>query len=155
MTSASVSPSAAPAARLLVRCAGARRLLPAALVAVALAGCGSSSSASDQVRSAWNDLKSALVNGDGSKLCGLLTSTAQSQLVSEVRTLDPSVKDCQGAAKILLERAKAERSKLSSATLKTVSVHGNTATTSDSTGGTPNTWVKQGGSWKLSATSSS
>lgn len=124
--------------------------MAAALVTLALAGCGGSTSPKDQVKAAWNSLKDSFVNDNPSELCSLLSSQSTTQLINALKLTGSTATDCKSAAKVLLSRISGQRSRLQTIKLLSVSVSGNTATTTDSGGGTPARWVKEGGGWKLS-----
>jgi hypothetical protein len=128
-------------------------------VAVGLAGCGGGGSstssggkASDPVagvRSTLREFANDLLNGNYGAACDLFTPSARSQVGGS------------GCANLLAQAMKASkgRSEVQQALPKIdtwpVSVHGNTATTPNVNGGSPTTFVKQGGRWLIGAGGSS
>jgi hypothetical protein len=120
-----------------------------ALIVVAIAGCGSPSPR-DQLRSAWGELKHALVHGDANGLCALLDDTARAQLLAAIAQLSPpSSSSCASAARTLFQVSRDARQQVSGAKLLSVRVDGDSATTTDSTGPPADQWVKADGSWQL------
>ena len=61
----------------------------------------------------------------------------------------PSSSSCESAAKTLFQLSPDARQKLAGAELVSVHVHGDTATTTDTTGPPANDWVKVDGDWQL------
>jgi len=135
-----------------------RALLLGAAIAAPLSGCGGSSSSvspQDQIRSNFDQIKSAVQNSDAGKFCSLISTSAQQELISQVNKLKPT-HDCTSAAKILFTFGGATlKQKLGNAKLKKITVNGDTAVTTDNTGGGPSHWLKQGGTWKLATDSGS
>jgi hypothetical protein len=133
-------------------------------VAVGLAGCGGGHSsstgksntttnqASDPVagvRATLREFANDLLSGNYNGACDLFTASARSQVGGS------------GCANLLAQAMKASknRSDVQQALLKIgswpVSVHGNTATTPNVNGGSPTTFVLQGGQWLIGSGGSS
>jgi hypothetical protein len=124
--------------------------LAAIAVAAALAGCGTAASPAAQVRSAWATLKRALVDGDAKRLCAMLNDTSRTQLLVTIAQVSPpSSSSCESAAQTLFQLSRDARQKLAAAKLLSVHVHGDAATTTDTTGPPANRWVKVDGGWQL------
>jgi hypothetical protein len=124
--------------------------LAAIVVAAALAGCGTAASPAAQVRSAWAALKRALVDGDAKRFCAILNDTSRAQLLATIAQVSPpSSSSCENAAQTLFQLSRDARQKLGAAKLLSVQVHGDAATTTDTTGPPANRWVKIDGDWQL------
>lgn len=124
----------------------------AVVLSIGIAECGSASP-KDQVRQAWSELKSALVAGDASKFCALLSDQARAQLLVEVAVVSP-VSSCEAAAHTDFDIARNARAQIANAKLTSVVVHGDQATTTDTTGPPPNDWIKVLGKWEVASLSS-
>lgn len=121
----------------------------AAVVALGIAGCGSSSP-KDQVRTAWTQAKNAVVSEDASQLCSHLSNQTAHHLVAEIEQAKPSITTCEAALKLAF---KAGGSKLpakdKNAHIVSITVNGDHASVIDSTGPPAAKFVKQNGAWKL------
>jgi hypothetical protein len=134
-----------------------RRLVPVGFVTLLAALClamtpavsSAASSPQAQVRSAWAQLKSSLVNKSPSAFCGILTAHAGQQLVADVKA-KPKPTSCTAAAADLFKVAGGPA--LSKIRLLTVKVTGNTAQTTDTGGPPPDQWVRTGKTtWKIAS----
>jgi hypothetical protein len=130
-------------------------------VAVGLAGCGGGGSSSTAgttnktsdpvagVRATLREFANDLLSGNYNGACGLFTASARSQVGGS------------GCANLLAQAMKESKNKseIEQALPKIgswpVSVHGNTATTPNVNGGSPTTFVKQGGRWLIGSGGSS
>jgi hypothetical protein len=122
----------------------------AVVATLVLGGCGGATSPPAQVRSAWETLKRALVDGDAKRFCAMLSDTSRVQLVATVAQVSPpSSSSCESAAQTLFQLSPDARQKLEGAKLVSVHVRGDTATTTDTTGPPANRWVKVDGGWQL------
>jgi hypothetical protein len=122
----------------------------AIIATLALGGCGGAASPPAQVRSAWETVKHALVTGDAKRFCAMLNDTSRVQLLATIAQVSPpSSSSCESAAQTLFQLSPDARHKLAGAKLVSVHVHGDTATTTDTTGPPANDWVKVDGDWQL------
>jgi ketosteroid isomerase-like protein len=131
--------------------------LAVAAVAVALAGCGggggSGSSSVDDVRAVTQNFVKAFGAGDGKTACTLMTSGAQAAFVKQVGG-PLKAKSCAAAVAAAHGEAAAELNlDFSGASVKSVTVNGDTASAVVSAGkrSLPTKLSKAGGSWKLTA----
>jgi hypothetical protein len=141
----------APPTRVATRCWRLSWVL--LLATLAITACGSSSPA-DQVRQAWSNLKGALVAGNTGKFCALLSDQARAQLLVQIAAVSPA-STCAAAANTFFDITRDARAQAAKAKLTSVTVHGDQATTADTTGPPPNSWIKVQGSWQLASFPSS
>lgn len=120
-------------------------LLATVLLAV---GCGADSPRSE-LRRAWSDLKNAMVAGNATKFCALLSDDARAQLLA----LAGDATSCDGAATTAFDVARDARAQLGHVHLIAITLHGDTATTTDSSGPPANRWTRVNGEWKLASVS--
>jgi len=125
-------------------------VVAAIAVAAAIAGCGAAASPAAQVRSAWATLKHALVDGDANRFCAMLNDTSRTQLLVAIAQVSPpSSASCDSAAQTLFQISRDARQKAAAATLLSVHVRGDVATTTDTSGPPADRWVKVDGGWQL------
>jgi ketosteroid isomerase-like protein len=126
-----------------------------AVAVVALAGCGggggSGSSSTDDVRAVTENFVKAFGAGDGKTACTLLTPDGQAAFVKQVGG-PLKARDCAAAVAAAHGEAAAELNlDFSGASVRSVSVNGDSATAVLSAGSRslPAKLSKAGGSWKL------
>lgn len=113
-----------------------------------------SPSPTEQVRSAWSQLRDAMVAGNPSGICAGLSDQARAELLAVVSAITPA-STCEAAARTWSDVARNTRAQLAGAKLTSVSVHGNNATTTDTTGPPSDEWIKVQGAWELAQLPSS
>ena len=124
-------------------------LLAAVCLAFSPAASSAASSPQTQVRAAWAQLKSSIVNRSPSAFCGILSAHASSQLIADVRA-KPRPTSCKAAATDVFKVAGGPS--VAKIRLLTVKVTGNTATTTDTSGPPADRWVRTGTSaWKIAS----
>ncbi len=134
----------------------------AAIVAVAVAGCGSSSkpppAGQQEVKQVLRSYLHAQTSGDGQTACSLLTSAAQGQLETIVQKASNGLlttrPTCQDAVRLVRAVAGASvLGALATAQITNVQVQGNTATAEISDGTVfaqqQVTLQRSGSSWKI------
>jgi hypothetical protein len=131
---------------------GTARWCPALLLATLLlaAGCGSHSSPRDELRHAWSDMKNAVVAGNATKFCAVLSDNARAQLLA----LAGGAANCDSAAKTMFDVARDARGQLGHVHLTAITIHGDTATTTDTAGPSADRWTWVNGGWKVASVSS-
>jgi hypothetical protein len=112
-------------------------------------GCGSGSSPRQELRQAWSEAKKALVAGRATTFCGLLSDNARAQLLAVA-----GAASCESAAATAFDVERDARAQFAGAHLVSIAVHGDRATTTDSTGPPADQWTRVRGAWKLAAISS-
>lgn len=111
-----------------------------------LVGCGGGSSDPVAgVRTAMHQFVDDLLNGNYSGACDLMTSSARAQVGGSqcAARLGEAMQFASASQKAT---ARKQESQINT---YPVSVHGDTATVSSSSGGAPTTFVKQNGKWLL------
>jgi len=139
------------------------RLLCACVTCVLLAGCGGSSSSSNQqqIESVFSAVDSAMARGDYAGACSHFSTRQQSNIAAGARKAGLKVTSCAGALTALIKVTGITRAQLAQTfggakapKLRSVSVHGNQATVTftDSADGHPYTetdaLVREDGQWK-------
>ena len=146
------SPGGKPS-RWLYAAAGALLVLVLAGIAVGvlLLGGGGKSSPEDQVRAAWMDMRDAIVARDRGKFCSLLTDDARGQLVvgTALLTAGTGAPTCEAAMRTIFDIARDSLDKVGQSHLVSVTVDGDRATTTDSSGGSRTDWERVNGRWLL------
>jgi hypothetical protein len=119
-------------------------------VVVALPGCGGGPS--DDVRSAVKTYLKAFVDGDGNKVCSLMTDATRRRFVERAKPITKSA-DCSLAIEAIRTQSGPEvTATLAKLKFTNVKVNGDHATVTLSSGGskTNAALVKEGGDWKVS-----
>ena len=134
----------------------ARRSRPLGAIARAItrARSGRRAGREPQVRQAWSNLKGALVAGNAGKFCALLSDQARAQLLVQIAAVSPA-STCAAAANTFFDITRDARAQAAKAKLTSVTVHRDQATTTDTTGPPPNSWIKVQGNWQLASFPSS
>lgn len=123
----------------------------AAVVALTLAGCGSSSpTPQDQVRNAWEQITSATASHDAPQLCAHLTDNAVRQMIAAAGRIRP-VSGCEAAAKVGFGAANGPTAPSKTGGTLSIAVHGDRASIRFAPGTATLEFVKRDGVWKLVA----
>jgi hypothetical protein len=123
----------------------------AAVAALALGGCGGGGSPDDP-KSAIRDYINAFSDGNGAKVCSLMTAATRDQFVARAAAVTKT-KDCGKALDLLSKQVGPQiRGALKGAKVSEVKVTGDRATAKLTSGAssTTATLVKEGGAWKVS-----
>ena len=129
-----------------------RAIALAAVLAVAVAGCGGTDD-KQEVRETVQAYLDSFVKGDAAKTCALMTEETRRTFVKGARSLTPT-NDCATAT--VAVRAAAGRKAIAAlrdAKISDVKVHGRTASAKlkASSGESVATLTKEGGEWKVSS----
>ena len=127
--------------------------LPAAIAALALAGCGGGGSASGSPKQTVQDYLAAFTSGDGAKACSLMTKQTRDQFVARISALTQTG-DCATAVDKLAKQAGPQLlGALKKAKVGKVTIQGDNAKVRLTSGpnSTDTQLQKEGGQWKVTA----
>lgn len=90
-----------------------------------------------------------MVAGSATKFCALLSDDARDQLLA----LAGGAASCESAARTTFDVAREARAQLARVHLVAITIHGDTAMTTDSTGPPGDQWTRVNGGWKFASVS--
>jgi hypothetical protein len=91
-----------------------------------------------------------MVGGNVAKFCALLSDNARAQLLA----LAGDAASCDSAARTMFDVARDARAQLGHVHLIAITIHGDTATTTDTSGPPGDEWTWADGGWKVASVSS-